>query len=441
MEISKTQPTMALTMALAAALILTFGIVLIKAGALPWVSLSWVSIGGISLTILLYLNTNTDIYRLINRVKNNFYGSLFVIVFIIFQLWTWVQYFTFSSDQAASLNQSLIGIGMVFLLCIWFIAMGHPKAFYFLLTSALVCGVIQTIYGFWVYLTDTNMLLWMPKEFYLDRITGFFVNANHFAAYIVLCIILCVSRDFTAIKQSTNKHSLFSILDQLYNPYKIVLMLLLIALIASKSIGAMVSLLVIILLLGIKLFFSSNNKLFLLLVGFVVLAISLLSVLSLDYTILENQFANLSHTVNRRIELSKAAFDMLQSNWLWGVGGGAFYSEFSSFRTLEIGNSYYNYAHNDLLQFWIEYGLVGILLLVAFITLAIKNNIETLSESRRGIRAAFAFASIYTTIALGVHSLVDFPLHIPGYSVFYLVLISANSLHSINHRVAVYAKT
>jgi len=435
MEMTEKHPSIAL----GAALLLTFGIAFIKAGALPWASLTWVSIGGISLAILLFLKCDSDIYSSIKSMVNNSHDAQPFVFLIVFQLWVWIQYFTFAADQSASLDQALIGLGMFFLLSIWFVAMSHPRALYFLLTSALIFAVFQSIYGFWTFLTDTNLLLWMTKQFYLDRSTGFFVNANHFGAYIVLCIILCASRELTTREQSIDKKSLFSMLDQLYNPYKIILILLLIALISTKSIGAIASLGVVMLLMGIKLYLNSNNKLFLSLICFVILALSLLYTLSLDYSKLEYQFADLSHTIQRRIELSKAAFDMLKNNWLWGIGGGAFYSHFSSFRTLEIGNTYYNFAHNDLLQFWIEYGLIGIMLLVVFIAFSIRNNVAVLSQSQTGIRATFALASIYATIAVGVHSLVDFPLHIPGYSVFYLVLISVNSLYSTNQRLANYA--
>jgi O-antigen ligase len=140
----------------------------------------------------------------------------------------------------------------------------------------------------------------------------------------------------------------------------------------------------------------------------------------------------LSHTFYRRLELSKAAFIMLETTWLTGIGGGAFYSQFSPYRTLEIGNTYYNYAHNDILQFWIEYGLIGVSLLVLFLATLIRDNIRILSQSRSGIQATFAYASIYSTLAVAIHSLVDFPLHIPGFSVCYLVIISVNSLSLIN---------
>jgi len=134
---------------------------------------------------------------------------------------------------------------------------------------------------------------------------------------------------------------------------------------------------------------------------------------------------------------------MLQSHWLTGVGGGAFYSQFSAFRDLSIGNNYYHYAHNDLLQLWIEYGLIGTVILCAFLITVLKENWRVLvrpkstskygNRSTTSLQTTFALASLYCTLAVIIHSLVDFPLHLPGFSVAYLTLISANSLISLNN--------
>jgi len=117
---------------------------------------------------------------------------------------------------------------------------------------------------------------------------------------------------------------------------------------------------------------------------------------------------------------------MLKDHWLFGVGGGSFYSAFSQYRNLDIGNTYYNYAHNDYLQFWIEYGLIGIVTLITFITLALHKNYQVLQTSNNAYRKAFAITSLIGTATLAIHSLVDFPLHIPAYSVLYLCILCVN---------------
>ena len=417
------QPALALGFGLA----LTFSIALIKGGALQWVSLAWVSLSGLTLLIVLCLNQQKPTQKTVSAL-------LPVYLFCAFQLWALFQYVFISPDKTASLDQTLIGLGMGFLLAIWSIAVRHPKALDLLYISIVTSAVIQSIYGLWMYLSGTDLLLWMPKVYYLDRPTGFFVNANHFAAYLLLGIILCLSKMMTSERSQPKQNFLIRAFDQLYNPNNAILCLLLLTLFASKSIGAMVALGVVLVLIGLKLIWrSQRRKSFILsIIGLSFLLILL--VLSLDYSTLQREAAELSHTFYRRLELSKAALTMLQSSWLTGIGGGAFYSQFSPYRTLDIGNTYYNYAHNDLLQLWIEYGLIGVTILSLFIATVVRDNVQILSKTTSGIRATFAYASIYSTIAVIVHSLVDFPLHIPGFSVCYLVIVSINSLLLISKR-------
>ena len=448
-------PTALSAFALLAALLLTFSITVIKGGALEWVSLAWVSLCVLSLTVVLIWSLFTP--SAFNKASDNqetdnhesdyqerdkasrFYlniGKYWLRpagIFVGFQLWVVIQHALLSQDKTSSFDYWLIGVGMCCLLAVWYVALKHHAALRALYASIIAFALIQSAYGLYVYLSDTDLLLWMPKLYYLDRPTGFFVNANHFAAYLVLAIILCVSRLVTREKPVHQRALLIQILDFLYTPQFFILVLLAGTLVATKSIGALASLGVVTAVFGIRFIWQTKHRSLILLsllgVSFVALAL----ILMLDYQQVEPLIADLSHTISRRIALSSAAFGMLQDHWLWGIGGGAFYSQFSPYRTLEIGNTYYNYAHNDLLQFWIEYGLIGAVLLTLFIGSVLKDNIKVLSRSKTGVAATFAYASLGSTLAVGLHSVVDFPLHIPGFSVCYLIVISVNSLLLINN--------
>jgi O-antigen ligase len=431
------------SLALGLALMLTFAITLIKGGALPWASLYWVALCGFALSVILiiespaiYKKTTVSLSALsvASIAPKDKLNVLLPAYFLFaFQLWALFQVIVISPDKAASLNQSLIGFGMLFLLAIWLWAAQHPKALSLLYYCFILSAAMQSIYGLWIYLSGTDLLLWMPKLHYLDRPTGLFVNANHFAAYILLGIILCLSRMITKRPSQGKKHLLTLLSEQLYSPVNAILCLLVITLVASKSVGAMTALAVVLGLMSIQIIRCSDNKKTLVFFASAFFCALIFIILSLDYSIFESEIADFIHSFTRRVDLSKAAFTMLKSNWLTGIGGGTFYSQFSPYRTLEIGNSYYNYAHNDVLQFGIEYGVIGIILLFLFVGAALRANVCMLSRSPTGINATFAIASIYSTVAVSVHSIVDFPLHIPGFSVCYLVLISINSLNLISH--------
>lgn len=428
---------------LALALILTLSLSLVKGGAPQWASLLWVALCAATTSIILTANVLSKKEakppitlralggKNLHAVLTPFY------CLAAFQAWVFIQHALFSQDKSASLEQGLIGLGMLTLLLIWSKAITNNKAMHVFYLSFVTSAVLQAIYGLWIFLADIDMLLWMPKVHYLDRPTGTFVNANHFAAYLVLATIVFLSVNVTKKQPTQPKSTLIRIIDQLYSPSNAILALLLITLVASRSFGAMVSLAVVMMILGIRFMIISNYRRYFIFAVIVSLSAFVLFVLALDYATIEQEINGLSHTLIRRIELSKASYNMLQHHWLAGVGGGAFYSQFSQFRTLDIGNAYYNYAHNDFIQFWIEYGVVGVILLTLFVGSAIRHNLTVLARSKVGIEAGIAYASVYSTIAIAVHSLVDFPLHIPGFSVCYLVLISLNSLNSIAQKLSV----
>ncbi len=438
-----------ITLALSLALFLTVSISLIKGGAPQWAAMVWVSLCALSLMAFLipHLFSSTHVEDKVRSESALSYISrirltknlLPIYLLVGFNGWTLLQLALLTKDKPASFEQLLISLGMMLLLALWSIAIRHTDAMRMLFFAVIATALFQSAYGQWSYLSDADKLLWMPKIYYLDRPTGTFVNANHLATYLLLAIIVFVSKIGTHLTPSHKSHSMVRAFERIYSFKMIVLIFLLTTLIMTKSIGALVSAVVVLCIALLRAILISKKALNLIAMAGMVLIIVFGITLSLDYSVIETEITGLSHTFNRRLELSKASFSMLQHHWLTGIGGGAFYSQFSEFRTLSIGNTYYNYAHNDFIQFWVEYGIIGVCLLLSFIGAALYNNLRVLGHSKQGIEATFAYASLYGTLAVAVHSLVDFPLHIPGFSVFYLVLISINSLHLHNKSLNLYA--
>lgn len=432
MQIERKQNTITLLLAI----FLTLGITIIKAGALEWVSFTWVSLCSLLLASIVLRGKLLPISK--NTLSTQFTIFAPAIFFISFQLWGLIQTFLIAEDQTASLNSCINGFGFALLLNVWLYVIRHKKAFDWLYLSIISFVILQTVYGLWIFISNTNLLLWMPKLYYLDRPTGFFVNANHFAAYLVLSIILISSKTLVDLgsKRPSAKHNnnstIFSAVDALYSPKLIALGLLIVALITTKSIGALTAICVVIGAFSINFIRKSPYRFRLSLIIISLIVIFLIGILSLDYSLIEEELLGLTHTFARRYELSKAAFVMLQDNWLTGIGGGSFYSQFSQYRNLEIGNSYYNYAHNDLIQFWIEYGVIGVTILTLFLCCIVRDNLKILQTRSSNMQKTFAYAAIYSIIAVLLHSLVDFPLHIPGFSILFLIIISLNSLYKMN---------
>jgi O-antigen ligase len=127
----------------------------------------------------------------------------------------------------------------------------------------------------------------------------------------------------------------------------------------------------------------------------------------------------LSRGSNQRLELAAVALEGIQENPLLGAGANMYRALFEMYKPVELANSHiYLHAHNDYLQIWLEFGLVGLLLLGAIVVLSL-----TTPFRRRNARpeAAVPFACAAALASCFAHASVDFPLYVP----FLLLVIGA----------------
>lgn len=118
-----------------------------------------------------------------------------------------------------------------------------------------------------------------------------------------------------------------------------------------------------------------------------------------------------------RYRLNVATIDMLEDRWLYGWGAGGFRHMFPLYqqkhpelRDLGWGRSvHFRYAHNDLLQFPVEFGLVGASLLAAFPV----GWMVALARRRRWLHADAALR-IAGAIVVLAHAGVDFLFYCPA---------------------------
>lgn len=106
----------------------------------------------------------------------------------------------------------------------------------------------------------------------------------------------------------------------------------------------------------------------------------------------------------------------------FGAGGGAFERVYAAVEPVEeLSEGYPNQVHNDYVEVFLEFGLIGALVLMAgliVVGLAAANGWE---RSRRGISMA-AFASIPVLVLLA-HSVVEFPLRTFALSMVFAFLV------------------
>lgn len=135
-------------------------------------------------------------------------------------------------------------------------------------------------------------------------------------------------------------------------------------------------------------------------------------------------------SVSTRVDMWKSTLRMVWADPWTGVGAGAFEAQAPRFQPLHEDEEIDAYAHNEYLQLLSEYGLLlggGVLALVAAYMLFSAQRFTAPPSTAATLLplSATAFAGL---VALGLVSVVGFPLHLASGSVLFAALLSALTL-------------
>jgi O-antigen ligase len=120
-----------------------------------------------------------------------------------------------------------------------------------------------------------------------------------------------------------------------------------------------------------------------------------------------------------RVDLAAVSLGLIAERPIAGAGAGMFSPlyEMTKPPALDLGITF-RFAHNDYLQTWVEFGLAGIVLLVAVAVVAlvvIRKARHALPDDPIPLACGAAVAGVFA------HALVDFPLYVP----FVVMLLGA----------------
>ncbi|PYJ08842.1 MAG: hypothetical protein DME25_00365 [Verrucomicrobia bacterium] len=141
---------------------------------------------------------------------------------------------------------------------------------------------------------------------------------------------------------------------------------------------------------------------------------------------------------DKRFDLWLPALRLWRENVWWGAGPGHFDARFRAYRPQDI-QMQPRWVHNDYLNTLTDWGLPGAALVGAAWVLLGAGVIKTwrvvrgptaqLGEQRRSNKFAFVLGASLGLLAILLHSLVDFNLHIPANTILAVALIALLSSH------------
>jgi len=160
--------------------------------------------------------------------------------------------------------------------------------------------------------------------------------------------------------------------------------------------------------------------------------IVLMSILVLDIFILGHWFGldkvvdrlqNTSVQSETRGDVVKDSLDYAKAYWVTGSGPGSFYSTYPGFMG-EASRFSYRYAHNDFLQFILEVGILGFLLVSILVLSAVHCSLRAMATRNYPYLRGIGFGSFMGIVAILIHSLVEFNLQIPSNAALFVTLLA-----------------
>jgi len=306
------------------------------------------------------------------------------------------------------------------------VALRAPRRRRAALVLFAACGAFQALYGSAEYVSGHQHIFGYAKKHYTDSATGTFINRNHFATYLALCLpfalelLLRPPDASTSARPAPRARGWRGLLLGLHDPSGALRAFGALSALAmwagvffSYSRGGLVAALAGAALLPA---FLNRGRPGLKTAGAILLAPLALVALWQDARAPGERFlgdAEGIETLNSRVPVWRAALGLVRDYPLAGSGYGTFEAAFANRRPAGVSNRW-DHAHNDWLQTLIEGGAPAALaaLWLTALCLGPRRRRAVSGPPAPGLAAARAGLA-----AVGVHALVDFPLRIPAIAV------------------------
>ena len=297
----------------------------------------------------------------------------------------------------------------------------------------IVLGACLALYGLFEKASGHNAILWWKNSFSGSfRIFGTFINPDHFGFYLNLIIPLALGyvyrRRFQPEHKSVKKRklSLFKrivhlAIDTEAKAQKTGLLVFFTAIMMSVSVltgsrAAMLALGGSLSVMAALVWVRTRKR------GFAILLISAL-VLAGCYgmqiglePVLQRwkTFDQFNLERDARWMFWASGMDIVGDYPLTGTGLGTLEAVFPAYRPAEKGLKTTDHLHNDWLEILAETGIPGFLFFVGGYCFLLYSMIRRWWHQRSTLAMGLGLGAIGAMVAAGLHSLLDFGLHMPG---------------------------
>ena len=317
----------------------------------------------------------------------------------------------------------VIGSLLVYLITTVFLTNANKRqillwALFAFAVAHILVGVIQFAQG-----NNYMLLPWIFRPNYGRRASGFYICPNHIAGLFEMLALIAASITYWGRGRP---------LTRIIAGYMSAMCLAGIAITGSR--GGYLSIIVgAVAFVSLSLFAIKKIRRKQFIVFLIAAIVSVGGVLSTGLYLLGKSYAlqarvdNVYDPQNMRIYLWKAALQQFALQPLVGTGSATYLSYGRHFRDVSVQNDPVH-VHDDYLELLAEYGIVGAVLMAAFLGAHFTNGLRAIPRIVRGKMKKYGartsndlaldIGALSALTALLAHSVTDFNLHIPANTLF-----------------------
>lgn len=332
-------------------------------------------------------------------------------------------------------------IRVVSYLCAFYVTLAvarAPEARRRLALALVALGVFEALYGLIQYLTGWQQIFTYVKTFYVEDASGTYINHNHFAGFLEMVIPPSVGLACYHMERATGRagqrrrRTLGELLGRSELQKSLLLvfvsLLLLLAVVFSRSRMGLISCVTSLLVMAAILAGRKGGRAVSAILIVVLLIAGVGSAFWIGVEPIVSRFAILPSQEffpgerGGRLAVWKDTAKLIRQHPWFGVGLGSFETAYTQVQTVHL-DSVVDHAHNDYIELTAELGLVGAGLLFGLVLVATAKTLHasyTCPESAERPLALGAFGGI---VALLLHSMADFNLHIPANGLVFALLL------------------
>ena len=347
---------------------------------------------------------------------------------------------TISVDPAATWAFLLKSLAFFLAFCLMLALVDRRYRLKALMFTLVGSGLLQAVYASFMHLTGASFEVFHSMYFHREYTVGTFINRNHLAGYLEMTLAVGIGAMIATLRGAGTRTWRQRFRDWtawVLSPkilLRLMLVVMVIALVMTRSRMGNSAFFVSMLVagvLGLLLSRHATRQTVVLLVSLIAIDIFVVGawfgvgkvVQRLESTSIMKSEARGEQSVEERAEPVLYALPFLRTYPWVGSGGGTFYAVFPRYRSQEIVD-FFDFVHNDYVQFAAETGLAGLALLGLLVLSTFLIALKTQYERRDPLSRGAAFGATMGIISLMIHSWVDFNLQIPANALTFVVLLA-----------------